>query len=135
VASSLMEKKPTPGKVENVTKVADFDAVTYNLSNGIKVTVKATNFKSDEIIVRGVKKGGSNNFGVADLNNVRYATDAVDAMGYGAFTPSDMEKVLAGKNVSANVSISEITNRVTANSTVKDLEDMFQLMYLKMTSP
>ncbi|HYD20392.1 MAG TPA: insulinase family protein, partial [Flavipsychrobacter sp.] len=135
VASSLLEKKPTPGKVENISKVDGFDATTYTLSNGIKVTVKPTTFKSDEIIVRGLKKGGSNNFGVADVNNVRYATDAIDAMGYGKFTPSDMEKVLAGKAISADVSISEITNRVTGSSTVKDLEDMFQLMYLKMTNP
>ncbi|MBZ0098986.1 MAG: insulinase family protein, partial [Taibaiella sp.] len=135
VASSLLDKKPTPGKVENISKVEGFDATTYTLSNGIKVTVKPTKFKSDEIIVRGLKKGGSNNFGVADVNNVRYATDAVDAMGYGKFNPSDMEKVLAGKTIGADVSISEITNRVTATSTVKDLEDMFQLLYLKLTSP
>lgn len=135
VASSLMDKKPTPGKVANIAKVEGFNATTYTLSNGIKVTVKPTTFKSDEIIVRGLKKGGSNNFGVADVHNVRYATQVVDAMGYGNFKPSDLEKVLAGKTISASGSISEITNRVSGSSTIKDLEDMFQLMYLKLTAP
>ncbi len=135
VAANLLEKKPTPGKVENISKVEGLDATTYTLSNGIKVTVKPTTFKSDEIILRGVKKGGTNNYGVGDLYNVKYATQVVAAMGYGKFSPTDLEKVLAGKTVGANVGIGELTNSISGNSNIKDLESMFQLMYLKITDP
>lgn len=135
VAANILEKKPTPGKVTNVAKVEGFEATTYTLSNGIKVTVKPTKFKSDEIIVKGIKKGGTNTYGVADMYNARYASQVIGAMGYGKFTPSDLEKVLAGKTVSAGAGLGEITNTVSGSSTVKDLEDMFQLMYLKLTDP
>lgn len=135
VAANILEKKPTAGKVTNVSKVEGFEATTYTLSNGIKVTVKPTKFKSDEIIVKGIKKGGTNTYGVADMYNARYASQVVGAMGYGNFTPTDLEKVLAGKTISAGAGLGEITNSVSGSSTVKDLEDMFQLMYLKLTSP
>lgn len=135
IATSILEKKPTPGKVENVTKVEGIDATTYTLSNGVKVTVKPTKFKSDEIIVRGIKKGGTNNYGAGDVFNVKYATQVVAAMGYGKFAPTDLEKVLAGKTLGVNTGIGELSNSISANSTVKDLEDMFQLMYLKLTTP
>ncbi len=135
VATSILDKKPTPGKVVKVTKVEGFDATTYTLSNGIKVTAKPTKFKSDEIIIRGLKKGGSDNYGVADVNDVRYATDVVSSMGYGEFTPSDLTKVTAGKSISVGVSFGDVSNNVSGSSTVKDLEDMFQLLYLKLTRP
>lgn len=135
VAKNILDKKPEAGKVVSKSNVEGFDAVTYTLSNGIKVTAKPTKFKSDEVIVRGVKKGGNGNYGVKDINNIRYATDVVGAMGYGSFTPSDLAKVTAGKSISVRTSFGDASNNVSASSTVKDLEDMFQLLYLELTSP
>jgi zinc protease len=135
VASVLMDKIPTAGKVVSKAAEDEFGATTYTLSNGIKVTIKPTNYKSDEIIVKGVKKGGSNNYGLGDKFSVQYATSVVSTMGAGNFNPTDLEKVLAGKNVRAGVSIGNIENTVSGSSTVSDLESMFQLMYLKMMQP
>ncbi len=135
IASSLMASKPRAGKVVSKKEEKDLGATTYTLSNGVKITVKSTDFKSDEIILRGVKNGGSNNYGVADINNVKYAVSVAEAMGYGQFSPTQMEKVLAGKNVRVRASIGEIRNSISASSTVKDIEDMLQLMYIKLTKP
>ncbi|MCB9046414.1 MAG: insulinase family protein [Chitinophagales bacterium] len=135
VATNLLQKEPVPGKVTKLTKVEGFDAVTYTLSNGIKVTTKPTQFKSDEIIIRGIKKGGSGNYGVADVNNVQYATDVIASMGYGQFTPTDLTKAMAGKTLSVSMRIGDVANTISGSSTVKDVEDMFRLMYLKLTNP
>lgn len=135
VAAELMTTKPTAGKVIAQEKETGLDAATYTLSNGIKVTIKPTSFKSDEIILDGVKRGGSNNYTLADRSNVHFATDLVDAMGVGEFSPTDLEKVTAGKGISVNMAIGEINDAVTAGSTVKDFESMLQLMHLYMTEP
>lgn len=135
IASSLMEKAPQAGKIVSKQADAAIDATTYTLSNGIKVTVKPTNFKSDEIIVKGVKKGGTNTYGAGDKYSAQYASAVVGAMGIGQFAPTDLEKVLAGKNVKASASMGEISNEVSASSTVKDLESMMQLLYLRMMQP
>lgn len=135
VATSLMSSKPTPGKVVSQVKEEGFDATTYTLSNGIKVTIKPTTFKSDEILMHGVKKGGSNNYGVADRSNVKFATEVMDAMGYGAYDPTEIEKILAGKKIEASMSISEISDDLNCSSTIKDFEDMLQLTYLQITQP
>ncbi len=135
IASQLLAKRPQSGKVINEEKNKGFDATTYTLSNGVKVTIKHTDFKSDEIIMSGVKKGGSNSYGVKDKSNVQFATDVVESMGVGQFAPNDLEKVLAGKNIRVNVSIGDISNTVSGSSTVKDFEDMLQLVYLYLTEP
>lgn len=135
VATELMDKKPKAGKVVSVSKEASFDAVTYTLSNGIKVTIKPTKFKSDEIVLTGVKKGGRNNYGVKDVHSADYAASVVSAMGCGKFSPTDLEKVLAGKTVRVGTDIGEYKNTISASSTVKDLESMMQLLYLKLMEP
>lgn len=135
VASSIMDFKPNAGKVVSKTEEKDLGATTYTLSNGIKVTVKSTDFKSDEIVLRGLKKGGTNNYGIEDKYSAQYAPAVISAMGAANFTPTDLEKVIAGKNIKASASFTGIQNNVSASSSVKDLESMFQLLYLKLMHP
>ncbi|OSZ78842.1 hypothetical protein CAP35_11500 [Chitinophagaceae bacterium IBVUCB1] len=135
VAENLLDKKPTPGKIVSQKEDKEFGATTYTLSNGVKVTIKPTTFKSDEILLRGVRKGGMCNYGAIDRYSVQYATQVVGAMGYGNFPPTDLEKAIAGKTIRAGGGIGDINNTVTGNSTIKDFESMLELMYLKLTQP
>ncbi|RYZ56139.1 MAG: insulinase family protein [Sphingobacteriales bacterium] len=135
VATSLLAKKPTPGKVTGQVKDEELGATTYTLSNGAKVTIKQTNFKSDEILLNGVKKGGTNNYGVADKSNAKYAATVAAAMGFGEFAPSDIDKVIAGKPVKIGMNMQPIQNAITGSSNVKDFETLLQLMYLRLTAP
>jgi zinc protease len=135
VAASLMETPPAPGKVISQVKEEGFEATTYTLSNGVKVTIKPTTFKSDEIIMKGIKKGGSNSYTVADRSNVKFATELMDAMGYGQYNPTEIEKILAGAKIEAQMVIGEINNELNCSSTIKDFETMLQLTYLQMMQP
>lgn len=133
VATELMDKKPEAGKVESMTKDAELGTTTYVLSNGVKVTIKPTSFKSDEIIMKATKYGGRNGYTAKDIHSADYAAATVDAMGAGKFTPTELEKVLAGKSVSVGTDVGQYTNTISATSTVKDFETMLQLMHLKLT--
>jgi len=135
VSTTLMATLPTPGTVVSQVTEEGLGATTYTLSNGIKVTIKPTDFKSDEIVLHGVKKGGINNYGVADRSNVHFATNVVEGMGVGAFDPTDLDKATAGKTMKVSMDISEINDDVKGSSSVKDFESMLQLMNLYMTAP
>ena len=53
--------------------------------------------------------------------------------GKGNFSATELQKATAGKQASANLSMNEYTDVVSGQSTVKDLETMFQLAYLTFT--
>ena len=133
VAGSLMDAKPIPGKIVSQQREEGFGALTYTLSNGVKVTVKATEFKSDEILMTGIKKGGTGKYGLEDRSNVNFGTELVSGMGVSTFNPVELEKVTAGKEISVRTSMNEIQDEVSCKSTVKDFETMLQLAYLRMT--
>ena len=141
VAEALMTERPQPGKVVSTQKEEDFAATTYTLSNGIKVTVKKTDFKADEILFKGIKKGGKGQYGPADKANLAFGnpnaaqSNLIEEMGVGKYNPSDIEKILAGKNVSMVASMDDVSNELDGTSTVKDFESMMQLAYLYVTQP
>lgn len=135
IASSLLDKMPVPGKVVAAAKNKELGTTTYTLSNGVKVTLKPTEFKSDEILLNGVKKGGSSNYGPEDKANVTFVSRIISAMGTGNFTPTDLRNFIAGKTVSLNQSIGSLSSNVRGNAAVKDLETLLQLNYLTLTAP
>ena len=134
-ATSLLSTQPTPGKIIKETKDADLGATTYTLSNGVKVTVKITDFKTDEIILSGIKYGGTGHFGAADKSNTTFLSSVVGSMGFGQFTPTALNDFLSGKTVQLGTGWNDASTLVNGSSSVKDLPVLLQLTYLKLTSP
>ena len=133
LSTSLLKTTPTAGALVKESKNDVLGITELQYSNGAKVIIKNTNFKQDEIILNGFKKGGTNAYGVADKYSAQYASQAVQQMGIGEFSPVDLRKFMAGKIANANVSLNGLTTRVSGNSTIKDASYMFQLMYLYFT--
>jgi zinc protease len=135
IAATLLSKEPKPGKIIKETADAKLGTKTWTLSNGTTVTIKKTDFKDDEIQLGARRFGGLNHYGVADKYNATYALQTVNAMGFGEFSPTDLQKIMSGKTANAGASVSATTDGFGGSSSVKDLETMLQLLYLKATSP
>jgi zinc protease len=135
VATSLMASLPAGGRVVSERQNAALGVTEWTLSNGVKVILKPTDFKNDEILVSATRFGGQSLFGQPDMYNAGYASSAIAAMGLGEFAPTDLQKMLAGKVVSVNAGLGSLTDGVSASSSPTDLETMLQLLILKFGSP
>lgn len=135
IATTLFNKKLTPGKIVATIKNAQLGTTTYTLSNGIKVTLKKTDFKNDQILMSARRFGGSDNYGIVDKYNSNYATQVIGAMGIGNFSPTDLRKALTGKTASVNPVFSQNTEGFSGSSSVKDFETMLQLLNLYVYEP
>ncbi|MCY7291694.1 MAG: insulinase family protein, partial [Ferruginibacter sp.] len=133
IATDLLSKKPVAGKVTKKTTNKILGSTELLLSNGVTVTLKPTDFKADEIKMQGARYGGSSNYTLKDKYSAQYATGVQAAMGFGNFAPQDLTKVMSGKKASAGVSYTDTKDIISGNATIKDLETMFQMLYLKVT--
>ena len=133
--SELVKKMPRKGKIKSVTRNEEFGMTEWVLSNGVKVVIKTTDFKADEIQMRGFSKGGLSLVKTDDLPSAMVATDIVEYSGIGGFNYTQLEKALTGKTVSVSPAIHENTEQISGSSAVKDLETMLQLTYLYFTAP
>jgi len=135
VATSLMAIPPAAGKITSEKELAEVSVTEVMLSNGVKVVLKQTDFKNDQVLLSGFRFGGSSLYSDADMHNAQYATSMVSQMGVGDFTPTDLRKVLAGKTASASPRMSSLTEGIGGQSGSADIESMLQLVYLYFTAP
>src|SRR5205823_3897546 len=107
----------------------------WELSNGVKVILKPTTFKEDEIVFSATSPGGTSLASDADFIPAQTAPMVIAAGGLGKLSTTDLQKTLAGKTASASAGISEVEESLSGGSSRKDLETMFQLIYLRFTQP
>jgi zinc protease len=135
VASSLLDKMPMAGKIIRTEKNEKLGTTTFTLSNNVTVCIKPTDFKNDEVILKGSRHGGYCLYTGPDYQSGQYSNNAVDEMGYGNFSSSDLNKFLSGKIANVTTVVDDYSESVSGNSSIKDMETMFELLYLKCTSP
>lgn len=130
----LMDTKPKAGKVIKEDKNGKFGSTVWTLSNGVKVIVKPTTFKDDEIRVVGTRAGGLLLFDKKDDLYRRVVNSVSSLGGLGKFDDNALSKALAGRVASASTSIDNLTDKVSGSSNKEDLETMLQLIYLNFTA-
>lgn len=135
VASELMNSKPAAGEIvsENKNDVLGTTEITFK--NGAKVILKPTDFKNDEIIMTSFHKGGVSKYPASNKLNAYFSASAIQQMGVGNFSPTDLTKVLAGKNVSASPFLSSTAATISGSSSVKDFETLLQLTNQYIVAP
>ena len=135
VASAIMPKAPVAGKVLSRSVNPVLGTTELKLSNGISVTLKITDFKADQVLLSGNRQGGIGKYGLPDRYSAENAASLVATMGIGEFSPTDLRKALAGKTATVIPQITQTTDGFRGSSSNKDMETMFQLLSLYVTSP
>ncbi|MEJ0054845.1 MAG: insulinase family protein [Bacteroidota bacterium] len=135
VASALMDAAPSGGSIVSSKDNTPLGLTEFTLSNGVKVVVKPTDFKNDQVLMSGYRFGGSSLYSDKDLYNAQYATTIIGQMGVGNFSPNDLRKTLAGKTVNATPRLSSLTESISGQSGTADVESMLQLVNLYFTKP
>ena len=133
----LIEKLPTPGTVKSEAKGKQFGTQEWRLSNGVKVIVKPTTFKDDEIMMTGWAPGGVSLAADADVYSAQLAGQIVAMSGLGNFDAVEMQKLTAGKRASASADLGSNYAEVDGqcSSKVDELELMLQQVHLLFTAP
>lgn len=131
----LMKEAPKGGKIISEKEGDIYGSTRLVLSNGVTVYVKKTDFKADEIRMKGTSLGGKSIFPDKDALNFAVMDNVIAVGGLGNFSQVDLTKVLAGKKVSVNAGLGATTENVFGTCSPKDFETMMQLTYLTFTAP
>ncbi len=134
-SAALLESAPAAGTVTKTATKEALGITEWELSNGVKVILKPTTFKEDEIVFRASSPGGTSLASDADYIPASTATGVVGAGGLGKFNLIDLQKMMTGKIASANAFIGEVQEGMSGASSKQDLETMFQLIYMRFTQP
>jgi zinc protease len=131
----LLARAPTAGSVAGTTTADTLGITEWTLSNGVKVVLKPTTYKQDEIVFRAISPGGTSLASDAEYIPAETADAVVAQGGLGDFSRIDLDKVLAGTTASVRADIGPTEEGLSGGAARKDLETMFQLIYLTFTAP
>ena len=134
-ARPLVETTPTPGEVVAEKQIAELGVTEWTLSNGVRVVLKPTDFKNDEVLFSAFSPGGLGLVSDQDYLSGLTASAVVQEGGLGTFDAIGLEKKLAGKVVRVSPWIQGLREGVRGSASLKDLETMFQLVHLTFTAP
>lgn len=131
----LLDKLPQAGKIVSEKTDSAILVTTVTLSNGVKVILKPTDFKNDQILINGYKFGGTSLSNDQDYTSANLAGDIVGSSGIAGFTQIQLDKKLSGKNVRVSPYLTEVAQGISANTSPKDFVTAIQLIYLYFTRP
>jgi zinc protease len=128
-----MERPPAKGRI--VATALKGGVTEWTLSNGATVALLPTTLKADQVLFRATAPGGTSLASDADFFAARVADDVIPAGGVGAFSQVILDKLLAGKSLAVQPFVTEIREGMRGGGAPRDLEAMFQLLYLRFTAP
>jgi len=129
----LLAAVPVATKVVKRTdnSVSGFTDITFG--NGVRMILKPTDFKNDEILFSAFSPGGLSLYPVNDVMSATLAPTLISQSGLGEYDLIGLQKKLSGNTAKLNPYINDLREGVSGNCSPKDLETMLQLNYLYFT--
>ncbi len=131
----LVPAPPAPGAVGEERRNVVLGTTEWTLGNGVRVLLKPTDFKADEVLLSAWSPGGSSLAPDRDWLSDAFAAPLVGLGGLGAFDATALGKKLAGKVAQVEANISMTHEGLSGSASPRDLETLFQLTWLRITAP
>lgn len=135
VSGPILEQEPLRGNIVKYDTVANLGCRLYNLSNGVKVYAKKTDYKPGQFYLIGKGPGGlSQNYTPEIAGELKMINDVSPLFCYGDYTQSRLRRRLAGKDLAVKTDIDNTSESVQLSAGPNDREDAFRVLYLKLTA-
>ncbi len=107
----------------------------YQLANGIELWLKSTDFTDDRLQFTAFSPGGSSVLTDEEFAQATHLFAVMELSGVSGYTAADLEKLLAGKQVSVSPYLQDYYEGFSGSAAPHDLETLLQLLYLQATAP
>lgn len=135
IATTLLEDIPTPATVVHTERRTSIDADEVLLSNGVRVIFRKPVVERDRITVTGFRKGGLYALDSTDYVSGLYAGQIAALSGAGDLGRESLNHYLTGNSASVRFLIDKTRSGIAGSAEPRDMETLFQLIYLKWTAP
>ena len=130
----LLPDEPQPGSVASRGEIPELGVTRWELSNGVRVFLKPTDFKNDQILFRAYSPGGHSLVEDGEFVAASTAATVVTEGGLGNFDKVGLIKWLSGKVVSVSPYVSELEEGLSGSASPQDAGAMFQMIHAYFTA-
>ncbi len=125
----------TPASIERVVELSEADATEIVLVNGVRVRLKQTDYKSDEVVFTATSPGG-----LSRVSDDAYFAGSIAAQiaaqsGVAGMNQTDLDKMLSGKTVSIAPYVSGTSEGFNGAFEPSQAEIAMQLIHAYFATP
>ena len=131
----LLPVVPEGAPVVSEETLEDVGVSIWTLENGVRVVLKPTDFKDDEILFSSTSPGGTSLLSDDLMRKTSFALNVIAQSGVGEFDQTELGKKLTGKAVRVSPSLGSLSEGIGGSSSPQDVETAFQLIYLYFSAP
>ena len=131
----LVAQVPQPAAIVERSEIAELGITRWTLANGIRVVLKPTDFKNDEIRFSAYSPGGHSLVADPDYVAASTAASVVEEGGVAGFSQIELQKKLAGKVVWVSPWIGALQEGLSGSASPADVGTLFELIYAYFTAP
>lgn len=128
--TALLAQLPEPGTVVARKSWPDIGVTELTLGNGVRVVLKPSTFKQDEIIFSAYRPGGLSALpDELDLAG-KFLPGYFGEAGLGDFSKTDLQRLLTGRKVGLMLRLDPCIDLIRGGCSAADLETALQLVHL-----
>lgn len=128
----LLSELPQKGSIVKEETFADLGYTKLTLGNGAKVLLKQTDIEKSQVLFKAYGKGGWTLYGEEDDPNITMLAHI--SFGNNGLTSSQVEKLLAGKQVDLSDDIYQRSFTMTGSANPVDMETLMQMIHARFTN-
>lgn len=135
IAFPYLEPPSTPGVIAQRTRHEDLGIVQIDFANGLRLSLKPTDFKQSEVLAA-LSFGHGKSVEPADMPGLAQMTEAVvNGSGFGALDRIELEDALAGRLAEISLEVREEMFVVRGEAVPQELPLLFQLYQTLLSDP
>ncbi len=137
IPSEFVDPASLKGSKVKKSRSSLYGATEWTIRNGVKVVLLPTDYEKDRVSIYLTKSGGLSLVDDKDIS--QFDANIISAFsqmsGVSKYSSTQVDKMLAGKQVSVSPFYTETASGFVGSSTRKDIETALQLLYLNYTDP
>ena len=134
-AAELLPVVPTPGLIVSETVDTETGAIRIMLSNGAELILKETRNRNSEVSLYAQARGGYLSAPEENAVSAYFVDDMLSSSGLGPHSRPELTRLLLDKQASVSFWIQGYLRGFQGSAAVKDLQTLFELLYLNFTQP
>ncbi len=133
--AGLVTESLAGSKVVNRKDDVNLGFTELTLGNGVKVVLKNTDLKKDEVLLSAYSLGGYSVYTPEKQITAYFSPDIIKRSGIGKYESSALKEKLEGKKVEITPWIDDIKEGINGNSSTGEIKTLLELTYLYFTQP
>ena len=123
------------GRIAGKTEISDLEIIQVDFENNVRLNLKKTDFKANEVLVKLVFGSGRSSEPVKRAGLAELSAAVINGSGLGALKKDEIKNALAGKNTTVGFGFDQDSFFFEGKTVSSEVPLLFQLLYAHLIDP